>query len=429
MDAGGGVGLAAVGWGAAALALLAVGTVRAAGWLFVLCVLVALLAGTLAVGRGRTTLGLVLSAFMVPVAAARGLVWVGRTFVAPRDRRSGSGSGSAALRTGLAAAVGLVLVVVFGALFAGADPAFAKLVSGLVPELDAEHVTQWIFVFVVSGAGLLAGGFLLVNPNKFGDAKAPAPRALRPIEWALPVGALVALFALFVGVQVAVLFGDGEYVRRTAGLTFAEYARRGFWQLLVVTLLTLLVLAVAVRKAGRARRGDRILLRVLLGTLAGLTLVIVASAMRRMWVYEQAYGFTRLRLTVSAVELWLGIVFVLVIAAGVRLRAGWLPQAVVGAGVAVLLGLAIINPDGFIAAHNIDRYQQSQRIDVGYLRQLSPDAALELDRLEPKLRECALVDIGREVREHHGWTSFNLARTTARRLRLPAGDYPVADCP
>ena len=99
-------------------------------------------------------------------------------------------------------------------------------------------------------------------------------------------------------------------------------------------MLTLLVIGVAGRVAPRVERVDRLLLRVLLGTLAVCTLAIVASAVRRLSLYEDAYGFTRLRVLVGAVELWLGVVYLLVVLAGVRLRAGWLPRAVAGTGLA-----------------------------------------------------------------------------------------------
>ena len=141
---------------------------------------------------------------------------------------------------------------------------------------------------------------------------------------------LDALFAVFVLVQLTVLFGGAGHVLRTAGLTYAQYARGGFWQLLAVTALTLLVIAIAARRAPKATRADRLLVRVLLGTLAALSLVIVASALYRMQVYADAYGATRLRLVVSTVELWLGLLFVLVGVAVVRLRADWLPRLVVG---------------------------------------------------------------------------------------------------
>ncbi len=118
------------------------------------------------------------------------------------------------------------------------------------------------------------------------------------------------------GVQISVLFGGDEHVQVTEGLTYAEYARQGFWQLLFVTILVLGVIAVAIRVAGREEARDRLFLRVLIGGLCLTTLVIVASAIHRMSLYENAYGYSVERLLVRWIELGLGLVLVLILVAG-----------------------------------------------------------------------------------------------------------------
>jgi hypothetical protein len=190
----------------------------------------------------------------------------------------------------------------------------------------------------------------------------------------------------------------------------------------VVTALTLVVIMSAARWAPRDTGTDRLLIRALLGGLAVLTLVIVASALYRMRVYEEAYGFTRLRVFVSTVELWLGAVFIMVLVAGVRLAAGWLPRAISASAMVALFGLAVLNPDRFIADRNIDRYTETGRLDTYYLRTLSADAVPALDRLPAGARECALVDLADELSAPDGWQDYNLARTQARHL---LADRPV----
>jgi hypothetical protein len=225
------------------------------------------------------------------------------------------------------------------------------------------------------------------------------------------------LFAAFVGIQLTVLFGGSQHVLETSGLTYADYARSGFWQLAVVTVLTLLVLAGAARWAPRDTRSDRTLIRVLLGSLAALTLVIVASAAHRMDLYSDTYGLTRLRVLVTACELWLGVVFVLILVAGIRLRGAWLPPVAMATGVLALLGLAAANPDGLIAHRNIVRYQQLHKIDISYLANLSADAAPELDRLPPDLRDCVLREIATGLADDEDdWRGWNQGRQHARDL-------------
>jgi hypothetical protein len=226
-------------------------------------------------------------------------------------------------------------------------------------------------------------------------------------------------------VQLTVLFGGNTHVLTTADLTYAEYARQGFWQLLTVTVLTLVVIAVAVWKAARVDAADRILVRVLLGLLCVLSLVVVASAIHRMSLYESQYGYTRLRLTVMVTELWLGIVFVLLIAAGVRLSGWWLPRAVLASAVGGVLILAAIDPDAYVARKNVERFAETGRIDVSYLGSLSVDAVPALDRLPEPERSCALHRLDRQVEDGSAWYEYNAARDRAREV-LTA--HPVGSC-
>ncbi|HVV18737.1 MAG TPA: DUF4153 domain-containing protein, partial [Pseudonocardiaceae bacterium] len=234
-----------IAWGALALGLISVGTYRAATWLFVLCAVGACVAGSLAVFGGRTVGQVVFATIVIPVRAVRDIPWLARGFTTSSRERDGERT----FRMTASIIVGVLLVLVFGALFAGADPTFAHLVSAAVPSVDNDTVARWIFLFLAAAGGTAAAGHLLLAPPHTADRKGGP--ALRTVEWAVPVGLLVLLFAVFVADQVAALFGGADYVLRTAHLTYARYARTGFWQLLLVTGLTLVVIAVVVAKAGR----------------------------------------------------------------------------------------------------------------------------------------------------------------------------------
>ncbi|MEH0936815.1 DUF4153 domain-containing protein [Micromonospora psammae] len=406
-------------WTAATLALVGVGTVRAAGWLFVLCLLAAVVTGTLAVVGGRTVPGMLLAGLLPPAATVRALPWAARGL--PRPRPGGPSIG----RSLATVAVTAGLLVVFGLLFSSADAVFAGLLADLLPDISTPGVTGWVLRLLLVGATLLGGAYLLAAPPDLDGLAVTPGRTVHRLEWALPLALLDALFAAFVLVQLAVLFGGSGHVLRTAGLTYAEYARGGFWQLLAVSALTLLVIAGVFRWAPRRTRADRILVRLLIGALAALSLIVVASALYRMQVYADAYGATRLRLVVATVELWLGLLFVLVGAATIRLRAGWLPRLVLAAAVVALLGLAAVDPDRFIAERNVDRYLRTERLDVHYLSGLSADAVPALDRLPEPMRSCALRWIAAEL-PADGWRAANVGRsqaraTLARRPVDPAG--------
>ncbi|MET8525340.1 DUF4173 domain-containing protein [Micromonospora sp. NPDC005172] len=424
-DATGASGRAAqVVWAAATVALVGVGTVRAAGWLFVLCLLGAAVTGTLAVTGGRSPLGMLLAATLPPAATVRALPWAVRGL---RDTRpAGSGIGVGRVLTSLTVSVGLLLL--FGLLFSSADAVFADLVTGLLPDISVPGVTGWMFRLLLIGGGLLGAAYLVSRPPDLEGLRPGPSRPAHRLEWTLPLVLLDALFAAFVLVQLTVLFGGAGHVLRTSGLTYAQYARSGFWQLLAVTGLTLLVIAVAARRAPKATRTDRLLVRALLGALTALSLVIVASALYRMQVYADAYGATRLRLVVATVELWLGLLFVLVGVAVVRLRATWLPRLVIGTAVLALLGLALVNPDRLIADRNVDRYLETGRLDVGYVADLSADAVPALARLPEPVRICALNRLATDLPRDGLWAT-NVGRERARREldRIPVTG-PASHC-
>lgn len=405
------------GWAALTVALLAVGTFRAAGWLFGLCLVMATLTGALALTGGRSMRSIVAGCTMPVIASVRALPWLRYGTARLRAR---IGGGAANVRVLATVAVSIALLSVFGALFASADAAFADALAHLTPDMDGPGVLRWIFVFVLAVALLGGAAFLRAAPPDLTGLDGTEGRKVARFEWAVPLGLLVLLFAGFVAVQLTVLFGGNRHVLDTDGLTFAEYARGGFWQLCFVTALTLLVLAGAARWAPREQPADRLLLRVLMGALAGLTLLVVASALHRMNVYADTYGLTRLRLLVACCEAWFGLVLVLVLVAGVRIRAPWLPRVAIAAGVLALLGLAAANPDRMIAEHNIE---QSRTLDVAYLGTLSPDAAPGLDGLDPERRRCVLARINVQLLENpDDWRGWNLGRVRARDLIAGAGD-------
>jgi hypothetical protein len=181
--------------------------------------------------------------------------------------------------------------------------------------------------------------------------------------------------------------------------------------------LTLVVIAVTVTRADRVSRSGRVWARALPGSLALLTLAVVASALSRMWSYQQAYGFTVLRLGVEACELWLGVVYLLVIAAGVRLRLGWLPRAMLATGLAGLLGLAVADPERLIAQQNVLRWQHTGIVDLRYLGNLSDDVIPGLSGLDPLGRQCVLMAIlrTRHDRDPDAWNEWNASRAAAPR--------------
>ncbi|MER5929294.1 DUF4173 domain-containing protein [Streptomyces sp. NPDC002054] len=407
-------------WAVGCLALLAVPALRDAGWPAVLALFAAIGLGALALYGSRTWPGVLLSPLGFFDAAPTGIVWAWAGL-----RASGSGSRERWWPVVRAAGVGLVLLVLFGALFASADAAFADLLGGLTPDVSIEDGPLRILFFLLGGLVAVAAARAAAAPLRWDRIRVAPGTPRSPVEWALPLIVLNLLFAGFIAVQLAVLFGGYDKVLDSTGLSYAEYARQGFWQLLWATLLTLVVIALALRWAPRSGPGDRRLVRGVLGALCVLTLVVVASALRRMDLYVDAYGLTRLRLSVATFELWLGLVIVLIIAAGV-FGARWLPRAVLASAGAVVLAFGLASPDGLIAERNVSRFQKSvasdrdtgKAIDLTYFQTLSADAVPALDRLPEPHRSCALRGINDELAERgqKPWYATSLGEHRAKRI-------------
>ena len=376
--------------------------VRDAAWIVSLCLLTSFAVAVATLTEGRSLAGLLMSGVAVPFAALRGLPWLGRSLTASQRSRSWA----PLLRTGL---ISGALLLVFGLLFASADALFARWAGAVVPDITAPTLVLRTFVTVAVAGLTLVGVYVALNPPHVEHLALPDARPVgRQFEWLVPVAIVVALFAAFVVAQLAVMFGGHAYLRRTTGLTYAEYVHQGFGQLTAATVLTLAVVGVAARKASRATARDRLLLRSVLGLLCLLTLVVVASALYRMHVYEGAYGFTRLRMLVSVFEGWLGLVLLLVLAAGLRLRGPWLPRAALLTGAVSLLALSAVNPDAYIARHNVERFEQTGKVDTTYLAGLSADAV-------PALAGSGVAALG--CLPDHGadddWLEWNLGRWRA----------------
>lgn len=212
-------------WGIGGIGLLIVPALRDADWPSFLAVVTAVALGSLALHGGRTWPAVLLGPIGVFNALVTGPTWGWRGL---RERFGGArrrvGAGLRAL------AVTAVLLLVFGALFAGADAAFADLLGELMPDASVSGGPWRVVLLALGLVGALAAAHTAAAPVQWDRVEVPKGRPRGRLEWALPLIVLTVLFAAFNAVQLAVLFGGYDAVLKKTGQTYAEYARQGFWR-------------------------------------------------------------------------------------------------------------------------------------------------------------------------------------------------------
>jgi len=174
---------------------------------------------------------------------------------------------------------------------------------------------------------------------------------------------------------------------------------------------------------GSPTRRTRRRLVVLSEVVIGLTLMVVASALRRLDLYENAYGLTMLRLYAGVFVGWTGVSLVLLGAWIVRVRdRAWFPAAAVAAGLAAVLALNVVNPEAVVVRRNVALAREVGRFDTSYLSWLSDDAIPEMVRTLPRLPAPLQAGVVSEIcsrppRTTKGWAAWNSAHQAADDAR------------
>ncbi|MDD3777484.1 MAG: DUF4173 domain-containing protein [Actinomycetota bacterium] len=240
-----------------------------------------------------------------------------------------------------------------------------------------------------------------------------------PVILMTVLGLLNIVLGVFSAIQFKYLFGGQQYIQ-PSGFTYAEYARRGFFELVAVAVINFLIILIAVSFLKKESKKSSIAGKVLLSLLVVFTFVMLSSAFYRMFLYEQAYGFTYLRIFVQAFMVLLFFLFI------INLVFIWHePIALIKAyfitTLVVYIALNFANVDAIIAQNNITRYQATGQIDTEYLRGLSYDAVPYLEGLLDD--EQAGTEIQDYFNQKHEdlkaqdvWQSLNYSRFRASNI-------------
>jgi hypothetical protein len=321
--------------------------------------------------------------------------------------------------------IAIPVLAVFAALLASADLVFAQRLHDFTSLFRLANLPQYLFrlFYILAAAYALAGVFLHAaqksTDEKLFSEKPLVPQFLGFTEAAVVLGAVVALFALFVVIQFQYFFGASANIG-VQGYSYSEYARRGFGELVAVAFCSLLLflgLSTVVKRQNNAQRRAFSGLGIGMVVLVGVMLV---SAFQRLLLYEAAYGFSRLRIYTHIFMIWLGLLLAVVVLLDLLRRERLFPLAALLATIGFALTLALINVDGSIVRQNVARAPQGKGLDVAYLATLSNDsvpalaAAFESPALPGLTRDavgavlvCRLHTVSQPALGD--WRSFNLS--------------------
>lgn len=323
---------------------------------------------------------------------------------------------------GMLIALPLVLLIV--SLLASADQVFGSYVSRFPDLLSNMNVNETVYrtliiIFFTVISFSYCWSFLRDRgPGPDTSSSTFASPIWDPVTVITVLTSINLIYAAFCVFQFAYLFGEVIPV----GFTYSEYARRGFFELIMVTLINLGILLGCV---GFTRAGSSTLqkaIRALYTLLVACTLVILVSAFYRMALYEAAYGYTYLRILTQGFMIYLAVVLAVT---GFRV---WreetrLLKLYIVISLAAYLAVNFINIDVIIARSNIERYRSTGSIDTAYLNGLSYEAVPTLVTLldDPDKKVAEEISSGlyfkkQALQQEDSWPSFNIAKYRARKI-------------
>ena len=387
-----------------------------------------------------------------------------------------------AVLRGLAIAAPILLV--FGALFVAADAVFQGIVEktfNIRPAVVFGHIAltgflAWIVAgylrgsliesFSTEAAESLLEGKREMNPptlsiteeikdeaktktkppeakkqrdwQNFDNSLIPKAFTLGAIEVSIVLGLINLLFLSFVIVQIPYLFGGMDLVQNTPDFKLANYARRGFGELVTVAALVLPILLVSHWLLRKDSPVNEKIYRVLAGMNIGLLFVIMISAAQRLILLtgNLGYGLTTIRFYPMVVMIWLAVVFAwfcLTILRGKRENFAW---GALWSAVFILGTLHVVNPDDFIARTNIRLMNQGRIFDARYNSNLSDDAVPVLLENLPSMTYEQQCTVKNEFLTRFGesdargdFRSWNWARYVARKeMESQKGNLDTSGC-
>ena len=362
---------------------------------------------------------------------ARSLIHIAkpfRIFASILRSRTGGEKKSTGIRIAAGIVIALPLLLILVLLLSSADMVFGRIMENVPEYLEAINFGEFLgkalvtlLIFLTSFSYIWSlkrkEKFISSADGLISVKTADEKRKWDPVVLITVTASIDLLYIFFVIIQFTYLFGRSGLPE---GFTYSEYARSGFSELIMVSLLNMGLLALTLTYTKKGTRGLDITFRLLNTITICCTFVMLASAYYRMLLYEEAYGFTFLRIMTRAFMIFLFVLFAVTMARVWNDRLPLLKPYIAAALVAFTV-VNYINVDAMIAGKNIERYYRTGIIDIYYLSTLSNDAVGELIKLadsdDPEVAEEVrgiLEERKESLYADSDWQSFNLADYRAK---------------
>lgn len=314
----------------------------------------------------------------------------------------------------------IIAVPIFAVLFfllTQADPIFSKLTQNFLTNIGERTIVSLILFMVLMGFGVakfLEKTELPIHPSEGG--KQAHSLLGKSHELSIILGSVVILFSFFILVQFRYLFagvGEGELSQLGINsLTYSEYVRKGFFELLIASTIAILLIIYVFKYLHNLAGNQRSIVQIFSAVLTIETGLLLLSAVKRVFLYGDAHGLTRARVFGFIFLIWLAAILVVFLFRIFKeIKKEWFFTAVVSSTLCALLIVNLVNVDGLIAT----RYKPTvnKEIDYYYLANLSPDAVeaweeaiIDSNRIITEVE--AVTVIGTEENRKLNWTRMTL---------------------
>ncbi len=315
----------------------------------------------------------------------------------------------------------VILVVI--ALLSSADQAFGNIfkqifywIQTAINQMQISVILIKIISAIIAFIYLL-GGFYFVShkyvKNEQDTEKTTKSKDIFTMK--IMLGSLNVIYFIFCIIQLRALFIND------VSINYAEYARQGFFQLMIVSIINLVTILYAKKNDKKSKY-----ISIMCVIMVAFTFIILISSAYRMYLYESAYGYTLLRLLVYFSLFTEGILLIPTVMYILNKRIN-LKIAYFSIIIVIYLGMNFINFNKIIAKRNVDRYETTGKIDIAYMNEImGPDTVEEEIRLfdnknfndiTENLKKVYLRTMYNELeKERMDFRDFNISKLLAKEV-------------